>query len=81
MITEADFLRVIDAYAQATGLGDGPISWRIFADNKRVSCIRSGATITVRRMNNALTFLSENWPRKAKWPKGVSRPRKDVEAA
>lgn len=81
MITEADLLIIIDAYASALNLEDSSASWRIFGDNKRVPALRSGATITVRRMNETLRFLSANWPRGAKWPKGIYRPRKIAEAA
>lgn len=81
MISEADLLAVIDAYAKSMGLSDSVASFRLFGDSKRVGAMRSGATITVRRLNDTLIFLSSNWPRKAKWPKGVCRPRKQVEAA
>ena len=81
MLTEHDFLAVIEAYAAANGLQETTVSYRLFNDGKRVAAIRGGASITLRLVNHALQYLSDDWPRGAKWPKGVCRPRKQLEGA
>jgi hypothetical protein len=80
MITETDFLRVIDALAEATGLEDTTISSRIFDDGKRITAIRNGGTITLRRVNDALRFLSANWPEGVEWPDHIDRPPVETQA-
>lgn len=74
MITEADLLAVIDAFSAAYGWKDATASTHLFNDGKKVAQLRAGGTITVSRLNDALKYLSANWPRGARWPKGVKRP-------
>lgn len=62
MITEAELIRIIDAVTASTGLSDTTLSSRIFNDSKRIAAIRGGATITVRRMADAVEYLCKNWP-------------------
>jgi hypothetical protein len=76
MITEADLLAVIDAFSAAYGWKDATASTHLFNDGKKVAQLRAGGTITVSRLNDALQYLSSNWPRGARWPKGVKRPAK-----
>jgi hypothetical protein len=59
---EADFLRLVDAMSSSTGLSEATLSSRIFNDGKRIAAIRGGATITVRRMSDAVEYLCKNWP-------------------
>lgn len=74
MITEADLVAVIDVYAAATGASDTTISSRVFADSKKLDALRRGASITLRRANEALQWFSNNWPEGAEWPFGLPRP-------
>lgn len=62
MTTEADFLRLVDAVAEATGLTDTTLSSRIFNDGKKIAAMRGGATITVRRMSDAVDYVCKHWP-------------------
>lgn len=62
MITEAELLRIIDAVTASTGIPDKTLSSRIFNDGKRIAAIRGGATITVRRMSDAVAYLCTHWP-------------------
>jgi hypothetical protein len=73
-MTERDLLDVIDAYASAESLPDVTISSRVFKDSKKLRAIRDGSDITVRRLNDALEWLSANWPNGAAWPAHVDRP-------
>ncbi len=74
MATEQDILSVADAYAAATSASDVTISSRVFGDSKKLTAIRSGKDITLRRFNAALEWFSDHWPDNAEWPKGVARP-------
>ena len=67
------FLSVIDAYSAATGVSDGGLSRRIFNAGHRIRQIREGSDIGVKRMSEALQWLSDNWPEKAVWPADVVR--------
>ncbi len=70
----ASFLRVIDAYRTATGVSDGGLSARLFNAGHRIQQIRAGSDIGVRRMAEALAWLSAHWPADAGWPDDVQRP-------
>lgn len=74
MITENDFLLVVDAFAKAEGIKDATVSTRLFNDGKKISSIRAGGSITLQRVNDAMSFMSNNWPDGATWPESVSRP-------
>lgn len=74
MITEADLLSVIDAFAAARGWKDATISSNVFNDGKKVAQLRAGGTITLSRLNDAFNYLDKNWPEGATWPANVSRP-------
>jgi hypothetical protein len=74
MLTETDILSVVDAYSAAKGWKDATISSHVFNDGKKIAQLRSGGSITITRANNALKYLSENWPDGAVWPENVNRP-------
>jgi hypothetical protein len=69
-----DFLRLVEAYCIATELAEATVSTRIFNDGKAIESIRRGRDVGVNRLNTAILLLSEKWPAKAKWPKGIERP-------
>lgn len=73
----SDFLRVVDNYVAATGQSESYLSSQIFNDGKVISALRSGKTITAKRVEVAIDLLSFRWPEdKAFWPDGVSRPHR-----
>jgi len=74
MIDEQSFLTLVNAYSAATGKSDTAVSSKVFSDGKRVGAIRDGATITVRRLNNALRWFSAHWPANTEWPENIVRP-------
>lgn len=76
------FLLVADRYGQAEGITDATISTRVFNDGKKLGLMRAGqAGIGVLRLEAAMVWMSKNWPAKARWPKGVRRPKpSEVEA-
>lgn len=68
MLTEHDFIQIVDAFSDATGMSETAISAKLFDDSRRVPAIRGGATITVRRFNAAIHTLAKQWPIHARWP-------------
>lgn len=51
--------------ASRLALGSGDIPHRL----------RAGGTITVRRLDRGLQYLSDNWPESVPWPDHTPRPR------
>ncbi len=53
-----------DAYKVASGIvDDTTVSYRVFGDTKKLTALRGGADITVRRFNAAMCWFDQNWPR------------------
>lgn len=69
-------LSVIDGYLAADPIPEKTLSFRMFSDSKTIGFLRSGSDITTGRLQLALDYLSERWPKHAKWPKAVNRPKK-----
>lgn len=67
-------LETIDAFLAASDTAEKTLSFRMFGDSKTIGLLRSGSDITTARLENALNWLSENWPSDAAWPRDVKRP-------
>lgn len=74
MIWTKDILSAADAFLAAVPLQEKTLSGRIFGDQKKIAILRRGGELTTSRANNALIWLSDNWPNGAIWPDGVERP-------
>jgi hypothetical protein len=74
MQTIETFLKVVERFVQASGLAETTLSSRLFNAGHRISQIRAGSDIGVRRLSEALQWLSDNWPGDALWPEDVARP-------
>jgi hypothetical protein len=68
------FMKVIDGYCAAAGLAEATVSTRVFNDGKRITEVRAGADIGMRRVEKAIQWFSDNWPENTPWPEGVYRP-------
>jgi hypothetical protein len=68
------FLLVVETYCAATRQAEATLSSRMLSDGKRLSAIRKGSDIGVRRLRQAMQWLSDNWPPDAVWPEDVERP-------
>lgn len=63
MFTIDQLIEVAEAYKAAAGVErDQTVSYRVFRDTKKLSSLKSGAGITLGRLNAALTWFMENWP-------------------
>jgi hypothetical protein len=81
MLPISSFLIVVESYCRATKIAEATISTRVFNDGKRIAQIRDGADIGARRLDRAIGWLSEHWPKDAHWPADVARPSVISEAA
>jgi hypothetical protein len=66
-------LTLSQAYQDATGKKPTTVSWRMFGDSKKLGGLRNGGDIQVKRYEQAMAWLAENWPQNAPWPKKISR--------
>jgi len=63
MIDTQALLHRADQYKAAAGISDDTtVSYRVFGDTKKLSAMRAGADITVRRFNAAMAWFDANWP-------------------
>jgi hypothetical protein len=69
-------LSLIDAFCAARRISEARASTLIFNGGARISQIRAGADIGIRRAEEAVRWLSENWPEGAEWPADVPRPER-----
>lgn len=75
-------LKVARQYAEVEGISLSAVSWRLFADNKKLRALDEfGADIQVKRLEQAMRWLSANWPQGADWPADVPRPASEGAAA
>lgn len=74
-------LKTARRYAEHQDLGLSTVSWRMFADNKKLQALIDGADIQTRRLEQAMGWLSANWPDGLAWPSDVERPGPSSEAA
>lgn len=63
MIDMNSLISRADAYKVAAGVSeDTTVSHRVFGDTKKLSALRRGGDITVRRFNAAMAWFDQNWP-------------------
>lgn len=76
MVDIKQFFKLVEAYAELTGLAEATISKRLFNDQKRISMLRDdeGRDVGIRKVEKAVEWLSDNWPDGEKWPKDLPRP-------
>jgi hypothetical protein len=74
-MTQIDaFLVLVDAFRKATDLSDTTLSSRVFDDSKKIAALRAGRDIQVRRLEAAVRWLAEHWPKEAEWPAAIAHP-------
>ena len=78
--TARRLVELCDLYAQHTGRCVSTVSRYATGSGETIARLCRGRTITTRRLERALRYLSENWPENADWPVGTPRPpRSDTE--
>ena len=77
MNTVDAFLILVDTFSSSVKLAEATVSSRLFNDGKRISGIRGGSDIGVRRLQVAISWLSDHWPEGVIWPDYIPRPKCD----
>lgn len=74
-------LSVADTYAEARGLSRARVSTIVFNAGMALDRIASGRDLTTGNYERAMRWFSDNWPKGAKWPAKIERPRVFGDAA
>lgn len=61
-------------YAEATGISLSTLSTRLLNGGMQLKRIADGGDLNTRKFEQAMSWLSENWPDGANWPDDVPRP-------
>lgn len=78
MKLRSQLVAVSDAYCAATQLSRSRVSTIVLNRGATLGGIASGsADVTTETFERAMEWFSSNWPEKAVWPDGVSRPVAD----
>ena len=77
------FLELTEIYAKHLGVPLTTVSSRLFNDSKRLDMLRddAGRDVGIRKVEVAVQWLSDNWPKGCAWPKGVIRPARTAAGA
>ena len=71
----ADYLvALVELFAEHTGRSAGTVSRLATGSGDTIVRLRRGSTITSRRMERALRYLSDNWPEDLPWPDRTDEP-------
>ncbi len=65
---------LLDLFAEHTGRSVSTVSRHATGSGDTVARLRRGGTITTRRLDRAIRFLSDNWPDSVAWPADIPRP-------
>lgn len=66
-----NLFKIVDAYAEGTGLSISTISGRFYGNQAFLSDFRAGKikSMTFRKLDEVLVGLRGSWPSTIKWPK------------
>lgn len=73
--TESRLLALLGLFAARNGLSVTTVSRMALGSGDIPHRLLRGGTITVRRMDRGLQYLSDNWPEGVPWPEHTPRPR------
>lgn len=81
-MTETDGLRsqlvkVSQRYADATGISVSTLSTKLLNGGMQLKRISQGGDLNTRKFEQAMAWLSENWPAGTDWPVDVPRPQNE----
>ena len=72
--TAARLISLMSQFAKHTGLSVSTVSRHATGSGDTVARLQRGGTITIKRFDRAVRFLSDNWPESLAWPADVPRP-------
>ena len=67
-------LSLLRLFAAHTGLSVSTVSRHALGSGDVPGRLLAGGTITVRRMDRGLQYMSDNWPEGVPWPDHTPRP-------
>ena len=75
MLTASDIVSLAERYAAAFDppLPMTTVSYRVFADTKKLAALRDGGDLTLSRAAAAVKWFSAHWPAGLEWPGRVTR--------
>lgn len=73
--TESRLLDLLGLFAAHSELSVSTVSRHALGSGDTPSRLLAGGTITVRRLDRGLQYLSDNWPEGVPWPDHTPRPR------
>lgn len=73
-------LTVARRYAELEGVSLTTVSSRALNDGKKLRALEDGADITVGRLEQTLSWFSDNWPASGDWPSDIARPAVEARA-
>lgn len=73
--TAGRLVTLMDRFAKHSGLSVSTVSRHATGSGDTVARLQRGGTITIKRFDRAVRFLSDNWPDSLAWPADVPRPR------
>jgi len=76
MASMDQFFRLVERFAEAKGITESTASVHLFNDGKRLRLLREGGDLGVRKMEDAIQYLSDHWPEGTGWPREIKRPDK-----
>ena len=72
--TAAYLVALVELFAEHTGRSAGTVSRLATGSGDTIVRLRRGSTITARRIDRALRYLSDNWPEDLPWPDRTDEP-------
>ena len=72
--TAAYLVALVELFAEHTGRSAGTVSRLATGSGDTIVRLRRGSTITARRIDRALRYLSDNWPEDLPWPNRTDEP-------
>ncbi|MUO84017.1 hypothetical protein [Agrobacterium vitis] len=67
-------IEATSVYCSASGMSRSRLSTILLSGGMRLQQIQDGGDIGVSRFEQAIQWLSDNWPDDTPWPDGVYRP-------
>ncbi len=72
--TAGRLVALMGRFAEHTGLSISTVSRHATGSGDTVARLQRGGTMTIKRFDRAVRFLSDNWPDSIAWPADVPRP-------
>ena len=72
--TAGRLVALMGQFAKYTGLSVSTVSRHATGSGDTVARLQRGGTMTIKRFDRAVRYLSDNWPDSIAWPADVPRP-------